>query len=299
MNNDREWLGGQQSALLPIGMPPDPCHPPPSWRRDPAGKRHLFDPGHEWSRCRLVCRSLTAPFGDDALISPPCPACQQPRPRPSAPPADIDATIDALCELQRQRTIEHAVAIGRVIVEGIYGGDMHRLHDRPRDCPSLRALAAHPRMPFSTTALHQAIGVYRLVGRCPGVLDTDLTLTHLRAVLPCPEAAQDQLLSRAVAEAWPSRRLVEEARALHPPRSKGGRPRLPRVVKTLNQIDHVADQPLAWTDLEQLDRLPADKRSALSAKVVRLERRLRGLRLRLEDASSEPAPPLLPHEGPP
>lgn len=207
---------------------------------------------------------------------------------PRVAPVDIEATVDALCELKRQRTIEQSVAIGRLIVEGIYGGDIHQLHGRrDRNCPSLRALAAHPRMPFSATALHHAIGVYRLVSRSPGILDTELTLTHLRAVLPFPDAVQDQLLSRAVADGWPARRLAQEARAVQPPRAKGGRPRLPRVVKTLNQIDRLARLDIAWADLEALDQLPAGERSTLGVKLTRLERRLRGLKLRLEGATPE------------
>lgn len=104
---------------------------------------------------------------------------------PALLPAALDGTVEALCELQRQRTIAFSVDVGRLIVEGICGGDLTRLRERQgKDCPSLRALAQHPRMPFSATALHQAIGVYQLAMRLPGVLDTELMLTHLRLVLP-------------------------------------------------------------------------------------------------------------------
>lgn len=121
--------------------------------------------------------------------------------------AVVDETIDALCELRREHAIAYSIDVGRVIVERMYGGDLDRLRARrDKSSLSLRALAGHPRMPLSATALHHAVGVYMLVARVPGLLDTELTLTHMRAVLSLSEEAQDQLLSRAVAEGWTSRR---------------------------------------------------------------------------------------------
>lgn len=197
----------------------------------------------------------------------------------------VEATVDALCELRRQRAIEYSIAVGRIVVEGIYDGDLAQLRGRQKDdCPSLRALAAHPRMPLNATALHQAIGIYELSRRMPGVIDAGLTVTHLRAVLPLDDDAQDQLLSRAVADGWSTTRLAREARSLRPPRSKGGRPRLPRVVKTLNRINRLTDDNAAWADLEAVEEMSFEKRRQLKAKVARLEQRLRGVKLRLTHA---------------
>jgi len=196
------------------------------------------------------------------------------RPDDTLPVAEvIDRTVDALCELKRQSSIAFSVEVGRVVVEGIYGGDLEQLrvrHGKPH--PSLRSLAAHPRMTMSATALYQAIGIYRIAIRLPSILDTELTLTHLRAVLPLVEAAQGALLSQAVTNGWTARRLVEEVAAFKSPRRHGGRPRLPRVVKTLNRIDRLADDDGAWGDLDRLDALPAGKQRRLAAQVERLER---------------------------
>ncbi|MEZ4437272.1 MAG: hypothetical protein R3F65_33170, partial [bacterium] len=82
---------------------------------------------------------------------------------PPLPAESVEATVDALCELKRRSGIGLAVAIGRTLAESIYDGDLTRLRDRRSDCPSLRAIAAHPRVPYSLTTLHQAIGVYELV----------------------------------------------------------------------------------------------------------------------------------------
>lgn len=208
--------------------------------------------------------------------------------RDPALPAVVDATVDALCELQRQRTIAFSVDVGRIVVEGIYGGDLHRLRERhAKDCPTLRTLAAHPRMPFSATALHQAIGIYLLATRLPGVFDSDLTLTHLRAVLPYPDEVQDHLLTCAIVESWSARELEHEARVWTPAGGKGGRPRLPRVVKTLNQIDRLTANGAAWADVEAVADQREEDRLALWAKVSRLERRLRALRARLAAAIGE------------
>lgn len=197
-------------------------------------------------------------------------------------PAAVEATVDALCDLQRHRTIAFSVDVGRIVVQGIYGGDLSRLRERhAKDCPTLRALAGHPRMPFSATALHQAIGIYLLATRLPGVLGSDLTLTHLRAVLPYPDDVQDHLLTCAIVESWSARELEYEARTWALAGGKGGRPRLPRVIRTLNQIDRLTADGAAWADVEAVTDQPEEKRLALWAQVTRLERRLHALRARL------------------
>ncbi|MCB9529985.1 MAG: hypothetical protein H6701_16625 [Myxococcales bacterium] len=95
--------------------------------------------------------------------------------------ADI---LEARGELKRRAGITLAVAIGRTLVEGVYDGGLARVRDRHNDCPTLRAIATHPRVPFRLTTLHHAIGVFDLVRRFREVPRTALTLTHLRLVLP-------------------------------------------------------------------------------------------------------------------
>ena len=212
----------------------------------------------------------------------------------------IERTVDALCELQRQRSIAFSVEVGRLVVEGIYGGDLDQLrvrHGKPH--PSLRALAAHPRMPMSATALYQSIGVYRIATRLPSVLDSELTLTHLRAVLPLVPAAQGALLSQAVTNGWTARRLADEVAAVKAPQRRGGRPRLPRVVKTLNLINRLADDDGAWGDLDGLDALSVGKQRRLAAQVERLERRLRGIKLQLQQPVEAEGQPTIEDEAEP
>ncbi|MEZ4436253.1 MAG: hypothetical protein R3F65_27970 [bacterium] len=209
---------------------------------------------------------------------------------PPLPAESVEATVDALCELKRRSGIGLAVAIGRTLAESIYDGDLTRLRDRRSDCPSLRAIAAHPRVPYSLTTLHQAIGVYELVQRIPELPATHLTLTHLRLVLPYGDEIQRQLLLRALAEEWNTRQLEQAVRAIKPVRGKGGRPRLPRVVKTLNQLDRVVSEQAAWEDLDDLTPLPPEKRAALAEQIARLRRHLRGIELRLEAIGAERGP---------
>jgi hypothetical protein len=201
------------------------------------------------------------------------------------PPAKaVDDTVDALCELRRRHGIDLAVSVGRAVLEGVYGGDIERLRDRNNDCPTLRSLAAHPRIPFNLTALHQAIGIYCLVERLPELPQTELTATHLRLVLPYGDDVQDRLLRQALAEEWTTKQLEQAARAIKPTRGKGGRPRLPAAVKTLNQLDRLAGEGTAWADLDALAGLPAERRAVLARKVARLRRYLRGVELRLGEA---------------
>ena len=212
---------------------------------------------------------------------------------PPLPAESVEATVDALCELKRRSGIGLAVAIGRTLAESIYDGDLTRLRDRRSDCPSLRAIAAHPRVPYSLTTLHQAIGVYELVQRIPELPATHLTLTHLRLVLPYGEEIQRQLLTQALAEEWNTRQLQQAVRAIKPLRGKGGRPRLPRVVKTLNHLGRIAGEEAAWDDIGDLALMPPEQRAALAVKVALLRRHLRGIELRLEAVEGE----ALPGEG--
>lgn len=206
---------------------------------------------------------------------------------------DIEVTVDALCELTRRRGIEFAVDIGRTILEGIYDGDITRLRARIKDCPSLRALAAHPRIPLTATALHHAIHIYLLVRRLPAILDTDLTPTHLKLVLPLPEDTQADLLRRTVAAGWTTDQLAAAIRDCAP-RGTGGRPRLPRVVKTLHHLDTLTREPAAWADLDDIKAMPPAKQAALLRTIEAFERQLHGIKHRLS-SHRLPSHPITSH----
>lgn len=53
------------------------------------------------------------------------------------------------------------------------------------------------------------------------------------------------------------------------------------MVKTLHRLDRLAEEDDAWGDLDDICELPSDKRRAISENVALLERRLRGVKLRL------------------
>lgn len=107
-------------------------------------------------------------------------------------------------------------------------------------------------------------------------------------MLPYGDDIQRRLLLQALAEEWNTRQLEQAVHAIKPSRGKGGRPRLPRVVKTLNQVGRIAGEDTAWDDLDELAPMPPEQRAALAGQITRLRRHLRGVELRLEGMASTP-----------
>lgn len=196
-----------------------------------------------------------------------------------AKPADlIEATIAEMRGLLMHRTLEAAIDLGSLVVDRLYGGDFDRIG--APDAPSLRALAEHPELPVSQTTLYHAVRVAELVQQIPEAMWLGLSITHLRAVLPLPVAERRALLLQASGEGWTTKQLEAAVRALNPP-GPGGRPRLPRVLKTVNQLRKVARQEGSWGDTEALAAMTPAQRSALLASIHTVERRLLALRAKL------------------
>lgn len=205
---------------------------------------------------------------------------------PPRPPDAIDAVVAEMQALLRHRTLEAAIDLGTLVVKRLFDGDFDRVGDT--HAPSLRALAAHPDLPVSRAQLYQAVRIARLVEEVPEARWLGLGIAHLRAVLPLEGDDRRRLLLQASGAGWTSRELTEAVRAIKPP-SKGGRPRLPRVVKTVRQMESLATVDTRWADADALAAMGERDRSLLAASLDAVERRLRGVRLALTpDAEGEP-----------
>jgi len=194
----------------------------------------------------------------------------------------VDATADEITRLHRAHGLEFACAVGQLVVDRFYGGDVDAMRQRRRGCPSLRRLAEHPALPMSASSLHRAIAIFDVVERVESSVHwSHLGPSHVRAVLPLPHERQVALLEAAEAGAWTVERLalaVREARAdlenRTEARHRGGRPPLPRFVKTIRALSRLADADEAlYGDLDRAAHLGREEREQLQTVLAKMKAR--------------------------
>jgi hypothetical protein len=166
------------------------------------------------------------------------------------PPPRIDDLAEQLSALGKDMSVEQAVEIGRLVVERLYGGDLSAWRGRGPKTHSLRTLSRRSDLPVSSSALYRSIALHELSARLGGLsrwAEAGLGISHLRLVLGLPEHDQRRLLDAAITHAWTVAELEREAVAVRKhspsPSSRGGRPRLPRFVKSVNRLRKTAEAP--------------------------------------------------------
>lgn len=164
-------------------------------------------------------------------------------------------------------------AVGRLVIDSFYGGNMRAWRSRRRADPSFRQLAAHPALPMSASALYRAVSVYEIrvrVQRDDGI--AGLTPTHFAAVIGLPDAEQLRLLREASARRLTTRQLEGRVRARRrDERGRCGRPRIPMSLKALRKVHR---------ELESLGEsleVPADAEREAQALLQRSLKRLKEL----------------------
>ncbi|KIG17316.1 hypothetical protein DB30_03373 [Enhygromyxa salina] len=185
-----------------------------------------------------------------SIVEAPAPSPTRPRLSAGEPPPRIDDLAAQLSELGKELSVEQAVEIGRLVVERLYKGDLSSWRGRGPKTHSLRSLSRRSDLPVSSSALYRSIALYELSSRLGGLqrwAEAGLGISHLRLVLGLPELDQRRLLDAAIHETWTVADLEREAvaaRKRSPARaSRGGRPRLPRFVKSVNRLRKTAEAP--------------------------------------------------------
>lgn len=193
--------------------------------------------------------------------------------------AELDARVHLAAErigaLSRRATLEFALEVGRIVIAALYDGDMQEWRRRGRKSNSLRALAKHPALCISPATLYRSLALYELSARLRPIHSwKHLGMSHLRAVLSAPPAAQEWLLHRAEQEAWSVARIeqaVSEVSGQRQPR--GGRPRSPEYVKSIRRIGRLTD-PDALQGLDEAERLETGQVQELLGIVERARERI-------------------------
>lgn len=177
---------------------------------------------------------------------------------PSNPCDDsiIEATVRDLREMQRRGGLEMANAVGQLIIDRLYGGNLSAWRSRGPKDTSFRKLAARDDVPMSHSALCQSVAVYELSQRLE-ISPQNIGISHLRLLVGLPEEAQRRLAVEADHNGWPVTRMESEVRRIRTRSSSGGRPALPGFVKTIHSLRRFAadDGALFVEDIDLLESL--------------------------------------------
>ncbi len=155
--------------------------------------------------------------------------------------------LNALC---KTTTMQFTLAIGKLVLDHLYAGDISRLRSRSRkEHTALRRVAADPALAMSPSALYRSVAVFDVCERMGVRAWRHVSTSHIRLVLALPASNQEQLLREAEANRWPVRTLEQQIAAIaesHPPPARrGGRKRrthLRRMIASLqNQHDRVTE----------------------------------------------------------
>jgi hypothetical protein len=156
----------------------------------------------------------------------------------------VERVVRQLNTICKAATFDFAMAVGKLIVDSFYSGDLEAWRSRGIKNVSFRRLAKHPDLPMSATALYRSTAIYEVWQRTGAAEWKHLSTSHVRLVLPLAPGQQARLLQRAEANAWPVQRLREEIGALplSNSASRGGRKRRPRLRKALQKLQAFLDE---------------------------------------------------------
>jgi hypothetical protein len=170
---------------------------------------------------------------------------------------DVDAVVRELRELYCVAGLKLALAIGKLVLDRIYGGDIALWHSRGRKDHSFRTLAKHPGLPFAPSTLSRAVGIYGISLRRNDLLRLpNVTPSHMRELLKLPSEQQDSLIDQTSEHQWSVRQLrheIEQLQATPPGASQRGRP--PKFAKFLRAFGRGVEQAVLLQEVGQVQRL--------------------------------------------
>lgn len=159
--------------------------------------------------------------------------------RPSPALEVVGGVVRELNEIVRSGMVDLHVALGRAVIDRLYGGDLRAWRARgPRDV-SFRQLAARTDkdLMVSATVLYRAVALCELLDRIGVSSWKHLGVSHMRGVLGLPDPDQRRLLVAAETERWTVERLEAESHRLRTSAERPrGRRRLPEFVKTVRRV---------------------------------------------------------------
>jgi hypothetical protein len=218
---------------------------------------------------------------------------------PSISEAEVERAVLELNGLCKATTFDFAIAVGRLVIERFYGGDLEAWRSRGAKTASFRMLARHPELPLSPSALYRAVAVYELSRRLPVDQWKHICTSHLRIVLPLPREDQARFLEMANAQLWRVGRLREEVARAEAAiggrgRSRGGRKKASGLRRTIRLLERCVAESDSFVGVDDGEFQPSPE-SAQG--VVELMRRLQHACAKLETTAARFLPGA--HTAPP
>jgi hypothetical protein len=157
----------------------------------------------------------------------------------------IAKVVFQLNTLAKAATFDFAMAAARIVVYEFYAGDLSVWRERGHKDVSFRALANHPQLSMSASALYRCVAMYELCDRLQIGHRNYLSTSHLRLVLPLAQGVQAHLLREAESKHWTVRQLEAEislaaSRGAH--RQRGGRKRRSHLKATIESLAAYLDK---------------------------------------------------------
>lgn len=206
--------------------------------------------------------------------------------------SSLDDLAAKLAVLSKDPSVEQVVETGRLVIEQLYAGDLEAWRSRePKKAHSLRALAGRVEVAVSSSALYRSIALFELSERLGGIerwTGAGLGISHMRLVIGLAHEDQVRLLDAAVQHSWTVVELEREAVAVRgrsPKRgSRGGRPRLPRFLKSVNRLRRAVEAPdEMFGDLEAAAEMHPEQIIELRDMLATVRARCAELDRRLDD----------------
>ncbi len=204
-------------------------------------------------------------------------------PREVKADATVGETIRELRSMKPPRTVPAAAAVGRVVVDRLFAGDLARMRERGTRDSRLRALVNSPQMPFSQPVLWRCFGIYEMVLEDPSLSSSPfLGVTHLRAVIGLPTEVRRRLLRQAETERWTAEALVSMAAAERVTERRGGRSSKALLQRTVRLAERAAGDAEALRSAAIVGAIAAGQVQDARERLADAERSLAALRDELE-----------------
>ena len=160
---------------------------------------------------------------------------------PSTYIVELARAIDRRADLS---ALEFALNVGRLLIVGLYGGNIAAWRAREGREASFRQLAKLTRV--SASVLYRSASIYELSQRLD-LLRWELPMSHIRAVLGLAEGDQRRLLTQARREQWTVRRMERECAAIRQTLRvrRVGRPPRPPMLTGIGYIERAAKKAVA------------------------------------------------------
>ena len=188
------------------------------------------------------------------------------------PDAVVTEVADAIRAMHRVHGVRLIVEVGRLIVERIFDGDSEAIHRRGRKESALSRLADQPDFPFSLSRLSRAVGIYESAADLSDVGSwQNLTLTHVRTVLPLPASERQPLLAKAEQRGWSVKQLALQAQRARTTKTAGGRPPLvPSASAVSACVRSSEDFQKAVSEFESVEGLTDEQKGKVPAVASRV-----------------------------